>query len=69
MGAGGRPRPGLLTGTWLAVVPAGAGADVAGWCVRALEDSGARVIAAETAAGADRTGLAGLIGQALAGTA
>ncbi len=60
------PDPVPLTGTWLAVVPDGAGAEAAGWCARALEDGGARVIVAETAAAVDRAGLAGLIAQALA---
>jgi acyl transferase domain-containing protein/NADP-dependent 3-hydroxy acid dehydrogenase YdfG len=60
------PDPVPLGGTWLLVVPAGAGADVAGWCARALGDGGARVVTV-TAGAADRAGLAELIGRALAG--
>ncbi len=60
------PDPVPLAGAWLAVIPVGTGAEAAGWCVRALEDGGARVVVAQAAAGADRAGLAGLIAQALA---
>ena len=69
------PDPVPLAGTWLLVAPAGMSADTAGtgadltrWCVRALENGGARVVTVTAEAGAaDRAALAGQISQALAG--
>jgi malonyl CoA-acyl carrier protein transacylase len=64
------PVPALLSGTWLALVPAGLpdadpAGDLARQSVRALAERGARVVVAETAAGQDRQALAAAIRQGL----
>jgi acyl transferase domain-containing protein/acyl carrier protein len=60
------PGLGLLSGTWLVVVPAGlADSDLAGDCERALAARGAEATVIEAPAGPDRAMLAGQITQAL----
>ena len=69
------PGPGLLSGRWLVIAPAGAAGDLADACVRALSARGARVVLAEAAAGetgmgeTDRADLASRITAALAAAA
>jgi acyl transferase domain-containing protein len=62
----GAPGPEVLTGTWLVVAPgAGAGRELADWCVRVLDGHGAQtVVLAVDEPG--RGALAGRIGAALA---
>ncbi|HEY7144008.1 MAG TPA: acyltransferase domain-containing protein, partial [Streptosporangiaceae bacterium] len=63
------PAPPVLSGTWLAVVPARpAATELAGWCEQALAGHGARMAVAEVAAGElSREALTARIGQVLTG--
>jgi acyl transferase domain-containing protein/acyl carrier protein len=63
------PEPGLLSGTWLVVVPAdGAAGDLAQGLVQAMAARGGPAVVVEVAAEIDRTALADRIAAALTGT-
>ncbi|HEY7147660.1 MAG TPA: SDR family NAD(P)-dependent oxidoreductase, partial [Streptosporangiaceae bacterium] len=56
------PDPAALSGTWLAVVPAGTAGTLAEACAASLRARGAGVTVAEVTAGADRAELAAQLG-------